>query len=66
MGYGTKETAARIEAGKAFLGIELGSTRMKAVLIDDRHEPIASGGHAWENRLVDGVWTYDLDEVWSG
>lgn len=66
MGCGTKDTAAWIEAGKAVLGIELGSTRIKAVLIDGDHEPIASGGHSWENRLVDGVWTYDLDEVWSG
>lgn len=48
------------------LGIELGSTRIKAVLIGPDHEPLATGGHAWENRLVDGVWTYDLEDVWDG
>jgi sugar (pentulose or hexulose) kinase len=49
-----------------FLGIEFGSTRIKAVLIDENFKPIASGSHDWENRLVDGVWTYDLDDVWTG
>ena len=48
------------------LGIELGSTRIKAVLIDKNHIPIASGDHEWENRLVNGVWTYDLKDVHSG
>jgi sugar (pentulose or hexulose) kinase len=52
--------------GKTFLGIELGSTRIKAVLIDENFEPVASGSHDWENRLVDGVWTYSLDDVWAG
>jgi len=51
---------------KTFLGIELGSTRIKAVLIDERHAPVASGGFDWENRFEDGVWTYHLDEVWRG
>ncbi|MBE5767342.1 MAG: ATPase [Clostridiales bacterium] len=55
-----------IESGSAILGIELGSTRIKAVLIDDNHEPIASGGFGWENRLENGVWTYHIDEVWTG
>ena len=55
-----------IAAGKAVLGIELGSTRIKAVLIDQGHTPIASGSFDWENRLEDGVWTYHLDEVWEG
>ncbi|WZL80769.1 FGGY-family carbohydrate kinase [Vallitaleaceae bacterium 9-2] len=55
-----------INDGKTALGIELGSTRIKAVLIDDNHQPIASGGHDWENSLIDGVWTYDLEEVWVG
>ena len=64
MGYERKDTAAWIEEGKAVLGIELGSTRIKAVLIDGKHKPVASGGHSWENHLVDGVWTYGLDEVW--
>ena len=51
---------------KTFLGIELGSTRIKAVLIDERHVPIASGGFDWENQFENGVWTYHLDEVWRG
>ena len=55
-----------ISAGKAVLGIELGSTRIKAVLIDDTHAPIASGDHTWENRLENGVWTYHLADVWAG
>jgi sugar (pentulose or hexulose) kinase len=52
--------------GKTALGIELGSTRIKAVLIDGSFSPIASGSHEWENRLENGVWTYHLDDVWSG
>lgn len=55
-----------IESGKTSLGIELGSTRIKAVLIGEDFTPIASGGHDWENRLLDGVWTYHLDDVWTG
>jgi len=51
---------------KTSLGIELGSTRIKAVLIDDNYTPIATGSHDWENRLEDGVWTYHLDDVWAG
>jgi len=49
-----------------FLGIELGSTRIKAVLIDNNHALVASGSHSWENALVDGLWTYSLDDVWNG
>lgn len=52
--------------GKTVLGIELGSTRIKAVLIDENNEPIATGGNDWENHYVDGVWTYSLEEVWLG
>ena len=48
------------------LGIELGSTRIKACLIGPDHEVLATGGHDWENQLVDGVWTYSLDAVWAG
>jgi sugar (pentulose or hexulose) kinase len=48
------------------LGIELGSTRIKAALIGPDHTPIATGSHAWENQLVDGLWTYSLDAVWAG
>lgn len=55
-----------IENGRAVLGIELGSTRIKAVLIDEDHNPIAVGDHEWENRLDDGIWTYTLDDIWEG
>ncbi len=54
------------EITNTFLGFELGSTRIKATLIDEAGHPVASGSHAWENKLVDGVWTYDMDDVWSG
>ena len=57
---------AAIQQGKTFLGIEFGSTRIKAVLTDEDYNPIASGGHNWENRLENGVWTYTLDDVWEG
>ena len=55
-----------IEAGHAVLGIELGSTRIKAVLIDEENKPIAQGSHTWENQLVDELWTYSIDAVWNG
>ncbi|CAG0958711.1 L-ribulokinase [Anaerolineales bacterium] len=55
-----------IESGKTVLGIEFGSTRIKAVLIDENHAPIASGSHEWENRYENGVWTYSLEDVWTG
>ena len=55
-----------IEAGQTALGIEFGSTRIKAVLIGAGHAPIASGSHEWENRYENGVWTYSLEDVWSG
>ncbi|MDE6889430.1 MAG: FGGY-family carbohydrate kinase [Eubacterium sp.] len=58
-----KET---IVNGKAVLGIEFGSTRIKAVLIGEDNTPIASGAHDWENRLEDGIWTYTLDDIWTG
>ncbi|ABJ64809.1 xylulokinase [Levilactobacillus brevis] len=60
------ETAQAIEAGQVSLGIELGSTRIKAVLVTDDFNTIASGSYVWENRFEDGVWTYPLEEVWSG
>ena len=50
-----------IESGKAALGLEFGSTRIKAVLVDEEHNPIASGDHEWENRLENGFWTYSLE-----
>jgi len=55
-----------IERGKTALGIELGSTRIKAVLIGEDNMPIASGSHEWENQYENGIWTYSLDVVWSG
>ena len=55
-----------IEAGEAILGIEFGSTRIKAVLIDPENKPIAQGSHTWENQLVNGLWTYSVDAVWYG
>ena len=55
-----------IANGKAVLGIEFGSTRIKAVLVDENNMPIASGDHDWENRLENGVWTYTLDDIWTG
>jgi sugar (pentulose or hexulose) kinase len=61
------ETARKdILEGRALLGIELGSTRIKAVLLGPDHHPLASGDHRWENQLSDGVWTYDLGEVFLG
>ncbi len=61
-----KEAKRTIEAGKAILGIEFGSTRIKAVLIDQDNKPIAQGDHEWENQLVDGLWTYSIDMIWKG
>ena len=55
-----------IESGKAVLGIEFGSTRIKAVLIGESSEVLAIGNHDWENQLVDGIWTYSLDAIWKG
>ena len=55
-----------IASGKAVLGIEFGSTRIKAVLVDAENKPIAQGSHEWENQLVDGLWTYSIDAIWSG
>ena len=55
-----------IAEGKAILGIELGSTRIKAVLIDMENHPIAQGSHTWENQLVDGLWTYSNEAIWYG
>ena len=48
------------------LGIELGSTRIKAVLLDENHIPVASGSHDWENRLENGIWTYSMEDVHTG
>ncbi len=58
-----KET---IQNGVSVLGIEFGSTRIKAVLINQNNEPIAQGSHEWENQLVDNLWTYSIDAIWRG
>lgn len=55
-----------IKEGKAILGIEFGSTRIKAVLIDADNKPIAQGSHEWENQLVDGLWTYSIADILAG
>ena len=55
-----------IALGRAVLGIELGSTRIKAVLIDPQGRQLAAGNHTWENRFVDRVWTYTVEDIWSG
>ena len=63
----TKEAVAKeIENGLAAVGIEFGSTRIKAVLIDSEKNPAASGGFTWENSLIDGIWTYSLEEIHNG
>jgi len=62
----TDKRKNEILAGKTALGIEFGSTRIKAVLIGEDHAPIASGSHDWENRLEHNIWTYTLDDIWSG
>ena len=60
------DAKSTIQAGKAILGIEFGSTRIKAVLIDQENKPIAQGSHSWENQLVDGLWTYSVEAIWHG
>ena len=55
-----------IKEGKSVLGIEFGSTRIKAVVVDEKGTPLASGAHEWENRFIDGIWTYTLEDIWGG
>jgi len=62
----TEKNKAYIEEAKTALGIEFGSTRIKAVLVGADNLPIAQGAHEWENRLENGIWTYSLEDVWSG
>jgi len=59
-------TQKTIESGKTVLGIEFGSTRIKAVLIGEDHKPLASGSYEWENKHENGVWTYSIEDVWAG
>ena len=61
-----RDPKSTIQQGKAILGIEFGSTRIKAVLIDEENKPIAQGSHQWENQLVNGLWTYSLEAIWFG
>ncbi len=56
----------KVDLNKLILGLELGSTRIKAVLIDENHLPVASGSYAWQNDLEDGVWTYKLEDAIKG
>jgi len=60
------DTQKAIKSGKTVLGIEFGSTRIKAVLIGEDHKPIASGSYEWENKHENGVWTYSIEDVWTG
>ena len=60
------EAKTAILNNKTALGIEFGSTRIKAVLVDDKYNPIASGSYDWENRYENGVWTYSLDDIHKG
>lgn len=55
-----------IDLKKTVIGVELGSTRIKAVLVDEKYEIIAGGSHTWENHLKDGIWTYSMDEITEG
>lgn len=66
MGFDLENVKNVIESGNAVLGIEFGSTRIKAVLIGEDNAPIASGSHDWENRLENNIWTYTLEDVWAG
>ncbi len=66
MGRDVNATKNAIMGGKTALGIEFGSTRIKAVLVDEENKVIAIGTHDWENQLVDNIWTYSLDAIWKG
>lgn len=62
----SEEIKKLIQEGRAVLGLEFGSTRIKAVLVDNKHQPIAQGNWDWENRLEDNIWTYSLEDIWEG
>ena len=53
-------------SNRTMLGLELGSTRIKAVAIDENHVPVSSGDYTWKSSFENGVWTYSLEEVWKG
>src|SRR5690625_5377613 len=63
---GPAAPADLIASGGAHVGLELGSTRIKAALIDEHGTVLATGAHPWENSYIDGNWAYALDEVWQG
>lgn len=66
MSVDTGKIGQAIVAGKTALGIEFGSTRIKAVLVDESNAPIAGGGHDWENRFENNIWTYSLEDIHTG
>ncbi len=66
MSQTVNDIKASIQRGKTVLGIEFGSTRIKAILIGEDHAPIASGSHDWENSYSNNLWTYSLDDIWKG
>ena len=62
----TEQVILSITEGRTALGIEFGSTRIKAVLTDETTAPIAQGSHQWENRLVNNIWTYTMEDIMTG
>lgn len=68
MAFHVAEDDARelILSGRTYLGIELGSTRIKSVLIDENFRILSQGSHDWENRFINGLWTYSEEDIWSG
>jgi len=66
MTHEASASAATLAEGNARLGIELGSTRIKAVIVGDGETTLATGSAGWENRYIDQTWTYSLDAVWQG
>lgn len=66
MGITSEVVKNAIINGRTSIGIELGSTRIKAVLIGEDHTPVASGSHDWENSYINNIWTYSLEEIWRG
>lgn len=61
-----EEIRKAIQDGKTILGLEFGSTRIKAVLVDESHRSVAMGTWDWENSLEDNIWTYSLENIWNG
>ncbi len=61
-----KDMKNDIKNGKTVIGIELGSTRIKTVLLDSDNTMIAQGGYNWENKYTNHIWTYDMEDIWKG